>query len=78
MGSTGRAALPVPMLWWWWWWSEFVDRSNHFSASSHLGGTDLLGSTSWWWCEGLAKNSIDRPGIAGTTCCGELRATPLR
>jgi hypothetical protein len=62
-----KAALPLPVPWWW---SESDDCRSHFSASSHLDGTDLLGATSWWWCAGLAKNCNGRPGVAGTTCGG--------
>lgn len=61
-----------PLPWWWWWppwWSDDACLT-HFSASSHLEGTDLLAETSWW-CAGLEelKNSNGRPGVAGTCCC---------
>jgi hypothetical protein len=52
-----------------WCCSESDDCRSHFSASSHLDGTDRLGATSWLWCAGLVKNCKGRPGVAGTTCC---------
>lgn len=77
-----KAALALP----WRWWSEPEDDDDddcrsHFSASSHLDGTDLLGATSWvwgwWWlCAGLARNCSagpgPGPGVTGTAaawCC---------